>query len=285
MINNDPFKNLFVLDLANNHFGDLKFGEKIIDSYGKIIRKFQINSTIKFQFRDLPDFVHKTYLDSDLHYVRRFLDTRMSDESFIKLFKCIKKNKIKTSCTPFDEKSVDKIEKLKFDYIKIASVSSLDFNLHERVVKNKIPKIISTGGIEVSDIDKIVSFYTKKKQKFAIMHCVSIYPSLNENLNINFIDNLKKRYRDINIGWSTHEDPNEFLPAVLALSKGATIFEKHIGMDSKKYNLNKYSLTPSKFEEWYNNFKRRSNLETIKRVSPDEVATIRSYLEVYLRKC
>ena len=123
MINNDPFKNLFVLDLANNHFGDLKFGEKIIDSYGKIIRKFQINSTIKFQFRDLPNFFHNTYLDSDLHYVRRFLDTRMSDESFIKLFKCIKKNKIKTSCTPFDEKSVDKIEKIKFDYIKIASVS------------------------------------------------------------------------------------------------------------------------------------------------------------------
>ena len=119
------------------------------------------------------------------------------------------------------------------------------------------------------------------------MHCVSIYPSLNENLNINFIDNLKKRYRDINIGWSTHEDPNEFLPAVLALSKGATIFEKHIGMDSKKYNLNKYSLTPSKFEEWYNNFKKAEQIlgNYQKKIYPDEVATIRKLSRgVYLKK-
>ena len=64
----------------------------------------------------------------------------MSDEKFFRLFKHIKKNKIKTSCTPFDEDSVGKIEKFRFDYIKIASVSSLDFNLHERVIKNKIQR-------------------------------------------------------------------------------------------------------------------------------------------------
>ena len=63
---------------------------------------------------------------------------------------------------------------MKFDFIKIASVSALDFNLHERVIKNKIPKIISTGGIKIDDIDKIVSFYSKN-QAFALMHCVSIY--------------------------------------------------------------------------------------------------------------
>ena len=66
--------------------------------------------------------------------MRRFLDTKLSDQDFFELFKYIKKNKFLTSCTPFDEKSVDKIEKFNFDFIKIASVSALDFNLHERVV-------------------------------------------------------------------------------------------------------------------------------------------------------
>ena len=70
----------------------------------------------------------------------------------------------------------------------------------------------------------------------------------NHNLNLKFIENLKSRYDDINIGWSTHESPDEFLPAALALSKGASLFEKHIGMESTKYKLNKYSLTPPKFE-------------------------------------
>ena len=132
------FSKLIVLDLANNHFGNLNFAKKIVSSFGKIIRKHKINSTIKFQFRNLPKFIHKDFLNSNEKYVRRFLDTKMSDEKFFRLFKHIKKNKIKTSCTPFDEDSVGKIEKFRFDYIKIASVSSLDFNLHERVIKNKI---------------------------------------------------------------------------------------------------------------------------------------------------
>ena len=270
------FKRLFVLDLANNHFGNLSFAKKIVSNFANIVRKHKINCTIKFQFRDLPNFIHKNFHDSNIHYVRRFLDTKMSDRQFKELHNYIKKNKIKTSCTPFDEESVSKIESFKFDYIKIASVSSLDFNLHERVVKNKIPKIISTGGIDIADIDKIVSFYSKKKQSFAIMHCVSAYPSKNENLNLNFIENLKKRYGNINIGWSTHEDPKEFLPAALALSKGASIFEKHIGINSKKNNLNKYSITPDQFQEWLINFRKAENMlgRYNKIIYPDEKSTI-----------
>ena len=85
------FDKLVVLDLANNHFGDVFFAKKIVNSFGKIVRKHKVNSTIKFQFRDLPNFIHKDFINSDLPYVRRFLDTKMSDEKFFSLFKCIKK--------------------------------------------------------------------------------------------------------------------------------------------------------------------------------------------------
>ena len=281
------FNNLIILDLANNHFGDLNFAKRIVNSYGKISRKYKLNSTIKFQFRDLPNFIHKDFIKSKIPYVRRFLDTKMEDNKFLDLFKTIKKNKIKTSCTPFDERSVDKIEKMKFDFIKIASVSALDFNLHERVIKNKIPKIISTGGIKIDDIDKIVSFYSKKNQAFALMHCVSIYPTENHNLNLKFIENLKSRYDDINIGWSTHESPDEFLPAALALSKGASLFEKHIGMESTKYKLNKYSLTPPKFEEWIKNLRKAKEMigSYNKEIYQNELKTIDSLSRgVYVKK-
>ena len=250
------FNDLFVLDLANNHFGDLNYAKKIIKSFSKIRNKHKLKSTIKFQFRDLPNFVHENFRDSKEKYIRRFLDTRLEDKDFYELFKFIKKNKFLTSCTPFDEKSVDKIERFGFDFIKIASVSALDFNLHERVVKNKIPKIISTGGLEIGEIDKIVSFYSKRNQYFAIMHCVSIYPSNNSTLNLKVIQDLKERYKEIPIGWSTHEDPNEFLPSIIAKSFGASIFEKHIGIITKKYKLNNYSITPKKFEEWFLNLQK-----------------------------
>ncbi len=288
MKKNNFFDNLIVLDMANNHFGDLKHSKKIVSSFSKITKKHKIKSTIKFQFRQLPEFIHKDYRDSNLKYVRRFLDTKLSDKDFYKLFQFIKKNKMLTSCTPFDEASVNKIENFKFDIIKIASVSSLDFNLHERVVKNRIPKIISTGGININDIDKIVSFYSKRNQIFALMHCVSIYPSANDTLNLNFIKNLKKRYKSVPIGWSTHEDPNELLPAALALSNGASIFEKHIGINSKKYKLNNYSIKPEDFEDWYINLeKARSMLGQSqgKKIYKDEINTIKNLSRgVYAKK-
>jgi sialic acid synthase SpsE/D-lyxose ketol-isomerase len=281
------FKNLVVLDLANNHFGNFNHAKKIVKEFGKINKKFKINSTVKFQFRDLPNFVHQDFRESNIKYVRRFLDTKMNMKDFHALFKYIKENSFKTSCTPFDEKSIEVIEKLKFDFLKIASVSALDFNLHERAVKNSIPKIISTGGIDIEDIDKIVSFYMKKKQNFAIMHCVSVYPSKNELLNINFITNLNKRYPQVPIGWSTHETPEQSLPAVLALAKGATIFEKHIGINTKKYKLNNYSIQPKEFESWYTNL---INAKTIlgkysKKTHKEEKITIKKLSRgVYAKK-
>ena len=247
------FENLLVLDMANNHFGSLSHGNKIINQFGKIVRRKKLKATIKFQFRNLNNFIHPDFINSDEKYVKRFLSTKLSMDHFKKLFKNIKKNKMLTSCTPFDEDSVDLIEKMNFDILKIASVSSLDFNLLERVANNNIPKLISTGGKTLEDIDKIVSFFRRKKQNFAIMHCIAIYPTENSNLQISFIKELRDRYKDIEIGWSTHESPEENLPASLAYACGARIFEKHIGIKSKKFKLNNYSVTPEQFEDWINN--------------------------------
>ena len=248
---NNIFNNLYVLDIANNHFGDLIHAKSIINQFGKISKKLNIKSTIKFQFRELDSFIHKDFINSDEKFVKRFMSTKLSNKDFAYLLKIIKNNKMLSSCTPFDEKSVDLIEKLKFDIIKIASVSSLDFSLLERVTKNKIPKIISTGGKTLNDIDKIVSFFRRKKQNFALMHCIAIYPSSNDQLQIKFIEELISRYKDLTIGWSTHERPKEFLPAALAYASGARMFEKHIGINSKNYKLNDYSITPNLFKEWY----------------------------------
>ena len=68
MIKNKIFDNLVVLDLANNHFGDVNHAKKIIKQFSTIIKKNKINSTIKFQFRDLENFIHKEFINSDLKY-------------------------------------------------------------------------------------------------------------------------------------------------------------------------------------------------------------------------
>ncbi len=256
----NKFKDLFILDLANNHFGDVNHAKKIISKFSKIAIKNKIKASIKFQLRDYATFIHSDAVKSDDKYVRRFLDTKLSIKEFKELFNYVKKNKLMTSCTPFDENSVKIIEKFKFDYLKIASVSAGDFRLLKRVIKNKIPKIISTGGLDIESIDKIIRLMKKYNQIFALMHCISIYPSNNNDLQLSFIKLMKRRYPDVPIGWSTHEDPNSFLPSTIAKSCGAEIFERHIGINTKKYKLNKYSMQPSVFEKYINNLKDVKNI-------------------------
>ena len=141
---NNIFKDLFVLDLANNHFGDVAHAKKVIKKFSEIVKKNKVKAAIKFQLRDYDTYIHKDYINSQEKYVRRFLDTKLNISDFRNLFNFLKKNKLLTACTPFDENSVKNIEDFKFDILKIASVSSNDFTLLKRVVKNKIPKIIST---------------------------------------------------------------------------------------------------------------------------------------------
>ena len=287
MKKNKIFEDLIILDIANNHFGNVNHAIKIISDFNKIIKDNKINSAFKFQFRDLDTFIHKDFQKSDQKYVKRFLSTRLEINQFKKILKFIKKKKNKSACTPFDERSVDHIEKMGFDFLKIASVSAMDFNIHERVVENKIPKIISTGGLKIEEIDKIVSFYTKKNQTFCIMHCVSIYPTKNEDLHISFIKNLKLRYRNIPIGWSTHEDPKENSPAALAYACGASVFEKHIGVKSKKYKLNNYSSTPESFRDWVANFNKCKRIlgDEQKVINKEEITTLNLLQRgVYLKK-
>tara|TARA_B100000029_G_scaffold430584_3_gene441639 strand:- start:308 stop:1855 length:1548 start_codon:yes stop_codon:yes gene_type:complete len=277
MTKNNIFENLVVLDIANNHFGDIEHGKKIINEFSKIIKKNKIKAAFKFQFRHLDTFIHKSQLENkENKYVKRFLSTRFSDDNFIKLVKLIKRNKIYTACTPFDEKSVDLIEKINFDIIKIASVSSNDFSLLSRVVKNNIPKIISTGGLTTEKIDKIVSFFKHQGQNFSLMHCISIYPTENADMHLNFIKNLKERYKNVPIGWSTHEEPDNHLPGILAYSCGAQMLEKHIGINSKKYKLNKYSVSPSQFEDYLSNLNKAKSMLGLydKKINKNELKTL-----------
>lgn len=255
------FENLFVLDLANNHFGDLNHAKKIISNFKKICQNNKIKFAIKFQFRNLDTYIHTKYKnDLNNKFVKRFNTTRLKNDEITNLVKFCKKIKVKTACTPFDESSVDRIEDLNIDIIKIASVSSNDFSILNRVSQNNKPKIISTGGLNLKQIDKVVSFMQHKGQKFALMHCVSIYPTENKDMHLAFIKNLINRYKNITIGWSTHENPNDFLPSTIAYSCGARMFEKHIGINTKKYKLNKYSIQPDQFQQYLINLKNVQNI-------------------------
>ena len=257
------FKNLFLLDLANNHQGDVNHGLKIIKETSKVVKKNKIKAGIKFQFRDLDTFIDKNYKGQNKH-IDRFRSTFLSVNNYKKLKDEVTNNKLISICTPFDEKSVKLIVDMQFDILKIASCSATDWPLLEAAAKTNLPIIASTGGLSIDKIDNLVSFFEHKGVDFAIMHCVSIYPSPNESLSLNKISSLKKRYPDTTIGWSTHEEPENNMPILVAIGKGAEIFERHIGLKTKKYKLNQYSSDMNSLEKWFQTYKEGIKICDIK---------------------
>jgi len=73
-------------------------------------------------------------------------------------------------CSPFDEFSVDKIKEMKFDLLKVASCSADDWTLLEKVTESGMPVFVSKGGLNVDEIDDLVSFFSHKGVDFNIMH-------------------------------------------------------------------------------------------------------------------
>ena len=247
-------KPLIIYELANNHMGDLAHAKKIINDYFNLSNKFKkygIKFAFKFQFRDLDTFIHPKFKNSNHSGVKRFETTKFNSKKWDDLIKYTKKRFL-TICTAFDEPSVKKVIDYKFDYIKIASCSINDWPLIEYLIKNiKKKKIIaSLGGKSDSEIRNIISFFSNKKKNINYLYCVAKYPTLPQDLNLSYFLKLQSIYGKKIAGFSTHESPNEVLSGAMAYAMGARIFEKHVNINSKKYNINKYSTTPDQIEKW-----------------------------------
>ena len=65
------------------------------------------------------------------------------------------------------------------------------------------------------------------------MNCTSEYPPIYEDINIGFIDVLKKKLPNFVIGHSDHT--NTIYTSLAAVARGAKIIEKHVYLDGKNF--------------------------------------------------
>ena len=192
---NPIFEELFVLELANNHWGNIERGLQIITDFSRIVRFNNVKAAIKLQLRDVDSFVHPAYVNNEeIRYIKKTIDTKMSTDGFMTLVRHIRKSGCIPMATPFDENSVDLCSELGLDIIKLASSDINDWVLIEKIAKTRKPVIASTGGSSLKDLDDLVKFFKNRNIPLALNHCVSIYPSEDNELELNQIDFLRNRY-------------------------------------------------------------------------------------------
>ena len=252
-----------IAEISANHCGSLSIAKKLIKcakDNGADAAKLQtyspdtmtINSNKKY-FK-IQSGLWKGY---NLWNLYKKAQTPLSWHK--ELFDYGKKIGITVFSTPFDETAVDFLEKLKCPLYKVSSFEMTDISLIKKIALTQKPMIISTGMASLEEIDVTVKVAKKFGAKnIMLLYCVSNYPSRNEDFNLNNIKILKKKF-DCPVGLSDHSIDNKV--AFAAISAGAEIVEKHIGLENQKKGLDiKFSLKGKEIKEFRKNIDEAYNL-------------------------
>jgi len=285
------YDDLFIFEMANSHQGSVEHGIDIIREMGKIARKYNVKAAVKLQYRELNSFIHPDFKDrTDVKHIPRFMSTRLNYDQFSELVNAVREEGMLTMSTPFDETGVEWCMDQGLDIIKIASCSSLDWPLLAKAAAARKPLIISTGGKTIEDIDKLYNFFSHRGCDFAFLHCVAEYPAPADSLQLDFIDKMKRRYPDVTIGYSGHEDPDDNTVGMMAVAKGAKILERHVGLPTETIKLNAYSMNPAQAEKWVAAIMQAKTMCGLKRdgqkyISQAEIDSLRSLMRgVYAKR-
>ena len=294
-------KTFIVAEAGLNHNGSFNIAKKLIDNAKEINC-----DAIKFQ-SFLPDSRVSKFIKSE-KYAEKIIGTQESISELFqrlslnfktqkKIFEYAKKKKIMIFSTPFDFESADFLDSLGVSAFKIASADLVNIPLIRHVSKKLKPIIISTGMSRISEIDDAVETVRSTGNKnLVLLHCNSSYPSTYSEVNLRFMDTMRKMY-NIPVGFSDHT--TDLLSSKVAIVRGANVIERHFTLNKKMEGpdhilssdkkemseLIKYKKSFNKWNSWKKkNFKNLNIQEStklllgdgVKKIQPNEYITINS---------
>ncbi|WP_320171772.1 N-acetylneuraminate synthase family protein [Maridesulfovibrio sp.] len=214
-----------ISEIGANHNGDLALAKTMVDKcidLGCDCAKFQAftvesccSTTVYENNPGLKEDVCRYSLDRD---------------DLIELARYCAEKKIDFCCTPENEVELDfLIEKCGMKFIKIASQDVTSIPFLKYIASKKLPMILSTGLAKLAEIENAVEILTENgNDQLVILHCVSLYPPEDAEVNLKNISMLKSLF-DFPIGYSDHTLGYSIPLAAAAM--GASVIEKHFTMD------------------------------------------------------
>jgi N,N'-diacetyllegionaminate synthase len=150
--------------------------------------------------------------------------------------------------TPFSMEDVRLIQSLGLPAIKIASPDLVNWPLLERAARTGLPLLVSTGAANMNEVASSVAWLRGWSARFALLHCISSYPTPLADVHLCWIGELAERF-DVPVGFSDHT--TETISGALAVATGAVILEKHLTYDRNAPGPDHAtSLDPAGFAEY-----------------------------------
>ncbi len=222
-----------IAEIGINHNGSVEIAKKLIDeaAHAKV-------DAVKFQKRTPEIAVPKdqwnvmrdtpwgriTYID----YKRK---TEFGQAEYAEIDAHCKSLGVDWFASPWDTEAVGFLEQFDPVITKLASASLTDFVLIDKILKTGRPLIISTGMSMMKEIEAAVDYIHHFNAHYPLMiaHSTSAYPCALEQLNLNMIPTLKKKYKTAPIGYSGHE--TGLSTTVAAVTIGGNFVERHFTLD------------------------------------------------------
>jgi sialic acid synthase SpsE len=230
-------------EIGQNHNGSIDLCKSLVDVASRPVRDklfgkdLQPMDAVKLTKRDLTEELSSTQMKSIYNSPHSFGKTYGEHRAFLELtneehFEIYKYAKgrgldfVETLC------AIGCLSMLKLftpDKLKVASRDLTNLPLLSALSETKIPIIISTGMAGEKELNVALDLMSKYHNDISILHCVSEYQTQYENVNLQTITYLKKKYPEYTIGYSDHTIGISTPVAAVAL--GSEIIEKHITLD------------------------------------------------------
>ncbi len=251
----EPF---VIAEVGQNHQGDLDTAREYIRIFA-----FEGADAIKFQTRNNKYLFSQDAYEANYTSENAFAETygahreklELKPEWLPLLKEDCERHGVKFMSTPFDEPSLELLQQIDVDILKVASFDLGNLPLIHRIASLGKPVVMSVGGGKIDQIRSSVDVMLNHHDEVAILHCVSEYPCEYNRLGLDNIELLIKEFPSCVIGSSDHF--NGTLSGPVAYMKGARVFEKHVSLNRAwKGTDHSFALEPEGFRKFVRDIKR-----------------------------
>lgn len=238
-----------IAEIGNNHNGDVALAKRLVDlaaEAGADCAKFQMRdmASLYTSQGDPDDASQDLGAQYTLDLLSRF--NLVAEDLFRVFDHCVAKG-MKPLCTPWDEVSLEALERYGMQGYKVASADFTNFDLLTKMAHTGKPLLASTGMSSELEIVNSVKHLRQEGAAFALLHCNSTYPAPYKDVNLAYMSRLQSLGECV-VGYSGHER-GWFIP-VAAVALGASIVEKHFTVDrGMEGNDHRVSLLPDELRD------------------------------------
>ncbi len=216
---NTDYRTYVVAEIGINHGGDISVAKKLIGSAAKAgadAVKFQTYVTEKRAPKG-NQIIYDILKKCELPFA-----------AFKELKEYAGQCDVDFFSTAFDTESIDCLKSIECDSYKVASFDIVNHKLLSAIAGQGKPVILSVGMADLEEIEKAYNILKKGTDKIALLHCISAYPTRQQDANLAAIYTLQDKF-DCVVGQSDHT--NDIQVPLYAVAAGAQIIEKHFKID------------------------------------------------------